>query len=88
MIRDKLNVSGSQSEPESMIIDPEARYKMGSSQKLPVHIPTFLQRNNGDPAVKVRRLVAFRLFFLTSLVQNFLSKLRNHLLPRIQATLQ
>jgi hypothetical protein len=88
MIRDKLNVSGSQTEPERMIIDPEARYKMGSSQKLPVHIPTFLQRNNGDPAVKVRRLIAFRLFFLTSLVQNFLSKLRNHLLPRIQATLQ
>ena len=88
MIRDKLDVSSSQTEPEYMIVDPEARYKMGSSQKLPVHIPTFLQRNNGDPAVKVRRLIVFRLFFLTSLLQNFLSKLRSHLLPRIQATLQ
>ena len=71
-----------------MAVSPKARYNMGSSQKLPVHIPTFLQRNNGDPAVKVRRLITFRLFFLTSLVQNFLSKLRSHLLPRIQATLR
>ena len=71
-----------------MIVDPEARYEMGSSQKLSMHIPTFLQWNNGDPAVKVRRLIDFCLFFLTSLVQNFLSKLRSHLLPPIQAALQ
>jgi len=29
---------------------------MGMSQKLPVHIPTFLQQNHSDPAVKVSGL--------------------------------
>ena len=59
MIRDTLDVSGSQTKPESMVVDPGAHYNMGTSQNFPVHIPTFLQRNNGDPAVKVRRLIAF-----------------------------
>jgi hypothetical protein len=88
MIRDNVDVSGSQKEPESIVVEPEAHYNIGTSQNLSVHIPTFLQRSNGDPAVKVRRLVAFFLLSLTPLVQNFLSKLTDHLLPRIQAKLQ
>lgn len=88
MIRENLGVSRSQTEPERLVIDSEAHYNMGTSQKFPVHIPTFLQRNNGDPAVKVKRLITFCPFSLTPLVQNFFSKLRSHLLPRIRATLQ
>jgi hypothetical protein len=36
--------------------DPAAHYNVGVSQKLSVHIPTFIQRNEGDPAIKVSRL--------------------------------
>jgi hypothetical protein len=31
----------------------ETRYHVGKTQNQPEHIPTFLQRNTGDPAVKV-----------------------------------
>jgi len=36
-----------------MAADPGVRYNMGISQKFPVHIPTFLQQNAGDPAIRV-----------------------------------
>jgi len=36
--------------------DPGAQYNIEKSQKFPVHIPTFLQRNEGDPAIKVSSL--------------------------------
>jgi hypothetical protein len=55
MIRENLGNTSSQKGPESIVVDPEVRYTMGSSQKFPVHMPTFLQRNSGDPAVKVRK---------------------------------
>lgn len=61
---------------------------MGTSQKFPVHIPTFLQRNHGDPAVKVSCLSSPITHTLSYLAQNFFPKLRDHLLPRIQAVLQ
>jgi len=53
MIHEKLNGLPLQIEPEDVNINLEIRYNMGTSQKFPVHIPTFLQRNQGDPAVKV-----------------------------------
>ena len=88
MICDNLNVSGSQTEPESIVIDPGAHYNMGTSQNFPMHIPTFLQWNKDDSAVQVRRLIIFRWFFLISVLQNFFPKLRSHLLPHVQATIQ
>jgi len=80
MICDNLNVSGSQIEPESIVIDPGAHYNMGTSQNFPVHIPTFLQWNKGDPAVQMRRLITFQWFSLTPVLQNFFPNLRSHLL--------
>ena len=88
MIRENLNLSHPQRDPESVIVDPNARYNMGTSQKFPVHIPTFLQRNEGDPAIKVRTPISFYPLPLTPLAQNFLPKLRSHLLRRVQATLE
>jgi len=57
MIRENLNTSHLQRDPERINVDPNTRYNMGTSQNFPVHIPTFLQRNEGDPAIKVRRLI-------------------------------
>jgi hypothetical protein len=53
MIRENLNGCPSQVEQEVIIDDPEVQYNIGKSQKFPVHIPTFLQWNEGDPAIKV-----------------------------------
>lgn len=55
MIREKLRRPSTRppAEPDEISIDPRAQYNMGKSQKLPVHIPTFLRKNAGDPAVKV-----------------------------------
>jgi hypothetical protein len=55
MIREKLHTSGSSSriESEDLTCDPGVQYNMGKSQKFPVHIPTFLQKNEGDPAIRV-----------------------------------
>lgn len=58
MIRENLNGSHLQRDPERITVDPNTRYNMGTSQNFPVHIPTFLQRNEGDPAIKVRVLIS------------------------------
>ena len=54
MIYEDLAPTHSQIEAEVVVIDPKAQYNIGASQKLSVHIPTFLQRNQDDPATKVR----------------------------------
>lgn len=57
MIRENLHGSPSQIEDDELtIIDSGVQYNVGQSQKFPLHIPTFLQRNEGDPAVKVSNL--------------------------------
>ena len=55
MIRENLDNPCSQTDQEDAIIDPRVQYNIGKSQKFPVHIPTFLQRNEGDPAIKVNK---------------------------------
>ena len=52
-IRKKLHGSSSQVEEEETTSNPSVQYNMGKLEKFPVHIPTFLQTNEGDPAVKV-----------------------------------
>jgi hypothetical protein len=43
-------------EPE-LISSPEAHHSMGKSQNNPWNISLFLQRNAGDPAIKVRNFL-------------------------------
>ena len=57
MIRENLDRRPSQIEPDVITNDPRVRYNMGTSEKSSVHIPTFLQRNQGDPAVKVNNFL-------------------------------
>ena len=60
MIRERLNRPqlGSPPEigPEDVAHDPGVQYNMGKSQKFPVHILTFLQKNESDPTIKVSSL--------------------------------
>lgn len=58
MIRGNINGFPSQVEPEDITLNHVVRYNMGTSEKFPVHIPTFLQQNNGDPAIKVSGFVS------------------------------
>jgi hypothetical protein len=51
MIRERLYRSPV-SDP--LIYDPRMQYNIGQSHRCSVHIPTFLQKNKGDPAIKVR----------------------------------
>ena len=88
MICENLNVFHPQRNLENVVVDPNIRYNMGTSQKFPVHILTFLQRNEGDPAIKVRMPISSYLFPLMPLAQNFLPKLKSHLLCRVQAMLE
>jgi len=53
MIRENMDGLTSQTEPEIITDDPGVQYNMGQSEKFPVHIPTFLQQNEGDLAIKV-----------------------------------
>lgn len=39
---------------ESVSKDLKQRYHIGETEKCPVVLPLFLQRNSGDPAIKVR----------------------------------
>lgn len=88
MTRGKINGLPSRIEPEDVTLNHVVRYNMGTSEKFPVHIPTFLQRNNQDPAIKVSGFVSCTCTLLNLWPQNFFLKLRGHLLPRIQAALR
>jgi len=88
MIHENLNVFHPQRNLENVVVDPNTRYNMGTSQKFPVHILTFLQRNEGDPAIKVRMPISSYLFPLMPLAQYFLPKLKSHLLCHVQAMLE
>ena len=57
MIHENLDHHPSQTEPDVITNDPGVQYNMGTSEKSSVHIPTFLQQNQGDPAVKVSNLI-------------------------------
>jgi hypothetical protein len=68
MIRENLHPLHSspyQTAPEDVVDDPGEQYNMGKSQKFPVHIPTLLQKNEGDPAVKVSSSPLLHLYLLT-----------------------
>jgi hypothetical protein len=53
-IREKLHRPLSQTGPdaEDAVNNPQMRYNIGKTQNAPVHVPTFLQKNAGDPATK------------------------------------
>jgi hypothetical protein len=65
MIRETLDGPFPQVEPDDLADDPRSQYNMGTSQNFPVHIPTFLQKNEGDPAVKVNTTFTLILPVLT-----------------------
>jgi hypothetical protein len=58
MIRETLDGPFPRLEPDDLVNDPQSQYNMGTSQNFPVHLPTFLQENEGDPAVKVNAISA------------------------------
>ena len=53
MIHENLDRRPSKIESDVITNDPGVQYNMGKSEKFSVYIPTFLQRNEGDPAVNV-----------------------------------
>jgi len=59
-IREKLHRT-SQTKPdlEDVANDPRVQYNIGKTQNTPIHVPTFLQKNDGDPATKVSVFVLF-----------------------------
>jgi hypothetical protein len=66
MIHENLDCRPSQIEPDIITDDPRVQYNMGKSEKSSLHIPTFLQQNEGDPGIKVNNvlLLALKLIYL------------------------
>ena len=69
----------------------DGHHVVGKSQNFPESIPLFLQKNAGDPAIKVA--IPHPAFELSSsdsyyLPQDFVPKLKTHLLPRLKEILQ
>jgi hypothetical protein len=74
---------------EGVVNDPQLQYNIGKTENAPVHVPTFLQNNDGDPAIKASNLVhSYRFRLPMSPMQNFSSKLRVHLFPCILEVLR
>jgi hypothetical protein len=70
---------------------PNGHHNIGKSQNQPENIPSFLCKHSGDPAIVVRGdlLVFVTMSLLTfTCWQNFILKLKRHLLPRIKAMMQ
>src|SRR5882724_5517919 len=42
---------------EGVIDDPQLQYNIGKTENAPVHVPTFFQNNDGDPAIKASNIV-------------------------------
>jgi len=88
-IRAKLSKTG-QGSGDLVARTPEEHYHIGVSEKSHLHIGTFLSKNAGDPAIQVWimqescSVVPLTPFFL----QDFLPKLKQHLLPRVVSMLQ
>jgi hypothetical protein len=57
MIREKTRSLPCQTDPDDAIHNPQVQYNMGKTQNSPVHLPTFLQKNDGDPAITVSSFV-------------------------------
>jgi hypothetical protein len=68
MIHDERlsHISLSTLDAEDIVSDPAAQYNIGKSQKLSVHIPTFLQKNEADPAIKASFSLLFQNTKITS----------------------
>jgi hypothetical protein len=68
----------------------DSHHVIGKSQNHPENIPLFLQKHAGDPGVKVCCATAhFRnTYDIFIHLQDFLPKLKDHILPRIRALLQ
>jgi len=74
---------------ENVATSPEAHHVIGVSQNFPENIPTFLQKNRGDPAIKLK---FFMMLLNAQLMrfsgQDFMPKLKDHILPRIKELLR
>ena len=66
---------------------PEVHHVIGKSQNHPENIPRFLQKYAGDPAIKVSLPSPKEIRIVLNHFQDFIPKLKAHLLPRIKATL-
>jgi hypothetical protein len=69
---------------EEVPITPEAHHTIGKSQNYPENIPLFLQKYVGDPAVKVKVIFSSADSNILMYWQDFVPKLKNHILPRIK----
>jgi hypothetical protein len=68
---------------------PQEHHHIGVSQNRFEHIGTFLRQHAGDPAVQVLSIQEMiSLWLMSPFPQNFLPKLRQHLIPRFLSKLQ
>jgi hypothetical protein len=73
---------------EDVATSPEAHHVIGISQNFPEHIPMFLHKNREDPAIKVMSLDITESSLLRWFIgQDFVPKLKRHILPRIRQIL-
>jgi hypothetical protein len=91
LIRQKMTkaVPGpTKNEPASN--NPEAHHHIGVSEKHPEHIGSFLRAHTGDPAITVGLAKLSRLGIEDNSMfwQDFLPKLKRHILPRIKTVLE
>jgi hypothetical protein len=65
-IRQRYKESG-RAAREEVPISPELHHVIGRSQNYPEHIPSFLQNNANDPAVKVDGILVDCMFYLLTM---------------------
>ena len=64
---------------------PDERYNIGKSQHLPIDLNSFVRTNMVDPAITVSITLLITFWRLSVNFQDFIPKLKHHLLPRILA---
>jgi hypothetical protein len=72
---------------EPVLNSPDAHHHIGVAENHPIHIGSFLRSHTEDPAVKVKFHIILQNTKRITSQQNFWSKLKKHLLPRIKNVL-
>jgi hypothetical protein len=70
-----MHRSPRQADPEDVVNNPQVRYNIGKTENFPIHVPTFLQKNDGDPAIKVNSTLLYMSPYIDDITAELFSKI-------------
>lgn len=70
-----MHHSPQQADPEDVVNNPQVQYNIGKTENFPMHVPTFLQKNDGDPAIKVNSTLLYMSLYIDDMIAELFPKI-------------